>query len=138
MKRVLSLILFFAVFALINGPPVYSMNDVDEPISIETTMNLVMVSDVLESNLQPLCTLPGGLELRLPTTEVNIFIEISSQIWICNEIAKDPMMDAIKHFRFNNQSPDANSLAQTTVKMGLTRLDIGESYVYRHIRKTYS
>ena len=136
MKRVLSLILFFAVFALINGPPAYSMNDVDDNISIETVDSYVLPSIESEMILQPVCILSGGLDLKLPTTEVATYVELIENLWLCSQsIAL--LFETTEHSRLTNQSPDANSLAQTMRNEGPLRLEIYEVNVHRHFRKTY-
>ena len=135
MKRVLTLILFFAVFALINGPPVYSMTDVDEPISIETTTDL-MIQDATDIEIQHVCILPGGLELKLPTQELDTYYEISETNWICSQL-EDYLKSTTETTRLNDRSPAMKALLAQHLFMGLSRLDIGENYVIQHSWKTY-
>ncbi len=136
MKRLFSLILFFAVFALINGPQVYSMDDVDSDVNIETTDSYVLSYITSDLTIQPICILSGGLELKLPTIEVAIYVETSENLWLCN-YAEILTMEHTLLSRLTEYSPEANLLVQTMTNEGPLRLGIYEINVNRHFRMTY-
>lgn len=148
MKNIFALIFILAVFVLINGPPIYSTDLSTDDVTV-TSFDMDMENHYDFTIQEDIQLYAGSLELieLYGTQDVNeiiceIFQGNLSQMWLTNDCLvndKSEYMSITNMDRsIKSSSPDRKLLAQTNVFVGLSRLDIGETFVIRHNRQTYS